>query len=199
MQDPDLWAQQHVHSPPGATGQHGPGSGQRAAGGRRRTPGRPAAALTCLAQREVVLGVIRAQGRELVCGGRRALGRGALVQGAVLRLPGGNRGRGLGIGPRHAGSARSEAEAQQVAPVVLRGREPLGPRPARPRGRAAPPWGKTARRTVLTEGAEELTTPPPPDPCLRGPWHSALAAWPPPAQRGLSWGRGGRGGSRARA
>lgn len=73
------------------------------------------------------------------------------------------------------------------------------PRPTRPRGRAAPPWGKTARRMVLTEGAEELTTPPPPDPCLRGPWHSALAAWPPPAQRGLSWGRGGRGGSRARA
>lgn len=45
--------------------------------------------LTCLSERKVIFGVIHAQDRVVVGGGHPALGRGALVQGAVLCLPGG--------------------------------------------------------------------------------------------------------------
>ena len=50
-------------------------------------------ALTCFSEREIVFGVVHSQDRVVVGGRHPALGRGALVEGAVLCFPGEKRQR----------------------------------------------------------------------------------------------------------
>lgn len=75
------------------------------------------AALTCLPQRKVVFGVIQAQDRVLVGGRRPTLGRGALVQGAVLRFPGEKAETGLS--PPRAPPSSHQADAVHAGPCSL--------------------------------------------------------------------------------
>lgn len=70
---------------------------------------------TCLSEREVVFGVVHAQDRVVVGGRRPALGRGALVQRAVLRLPGEKGGAGQRLSdPGGPGAPAVQAECPQA-------------------------------------------------------------------------------------